>query len=279
MSTTNIATRFLPRDPCPLPIVEPPGSPTAATPAALAFALREACLASTRARQLPLPEIESQQQTKGREVQRLLLQTHLDRRGAGDGGPALRVSPQTGTLLYTHRRLRTRALQTIFGPVEINRRGYSHDGAPSIYPLDQTLALPARSFCYELQRRLVKAALQNPFHESVEAIAERTGVSVPQRRLEEMLRDAALDVDACDPQRAPEPASGSLRVAAVEGKGIPMVKPGGAQPTVRLTTGQKANRKRMATVAPDPCPCPPTCRPPRLRPSTAKTPARSCARY
>ena len=28
-----------------------------------------------------------------------------------------------------------------------------------------------------------------------------------------------------------------------------MVKPGGAQPTVRLTTGQKANRKRMATVA------------------------------
>jgi len=38
-------------------------------------------------------------------------------------------------------------------------------------------------------------------------------------------------------------------VAAVDGKGIPMVKPGGAQPTLRLTKGQKANRKRMATVA------------------------------
>jgi hypothetical protein len=41
--------------------------------------------------------------------------------------------------------------------------GYSRPGAPSIFPLDQTLALPARSFSYELQRRLIKAAVQNPF--------------------------------------------------------------------------------------------------------------------
>src|SRR5664279_6600136 len=172
MSTANPATpfpptAFLPRNPCPLPIVASPGFPTAATPAAIEFAL-ETWLASTGALQLPLHEIESQQQTKGREVQRLLLQSHLDRRGDGDVGPALRVPRQTGTVLYTHRRLRTRSLKTIFGPVEISRMGYSHDGAPSIYPLDQTLALPARSFSYELQRRLVKAAMQNPFHESVE---------------------------------------------------------------------------------------------------------------
>ena len=127
--------------------------------------------------------------------------------------------------------------------------GYSRDGAPSIYPLDQTLALPARSFSYELQRRLVKAAVQNPFHESVEAVADLTGVSVPKRSLEEILRDAALDFDAFYQERAPGPANGSILVAAVDGKGIPMVKPGGAQPSVRLTKGQKANKKRMATVA------------------------------
>src|SRR5579864_7721773 len=44
-------------------------------------------------------------------------------------------------------------------------------------------------------------------------------------------------------------ATGSILVAAVDGKGIPMVKLGGAQPTHRLTKGQKANKKRMATVA------------------------------
>jgi len=256
MSTANIATPFpptifLPRYPGPLPCLEPPASPTAAatTPAALEFALLEAWLASSHTLQLPLHEIESQQQTKGREVQRLLLQTHIERRGDGDVGPALLVTQQAGSVLYTHRRLRTRSLKTIFGPVEINRVGYSRNGAPSIYPLDQTLALPARSFSYELQRRLVKAAVQNPFHESVEAVADLTGVSVPKRSLEEILRDAALDFDAFYRERAPEPANGSILVAAVDGKGIPMVKPGGAQPSVRLTKGQKANKKRMATVA------------------------------
>jgi hypothetical protein len=256
MSTANIATpfpptAFLPRYPNPLPILEPQGSRTAVatTPAALEFALLEAWLASSRTLQLPLHEIESQQQSKGREVQRLLLQAHIERRGDGDVGQALLVPQQAGSVLYTHRRLRTRSLKTIFGPVEINRMGYSRDGTPSIYPLDHTLALPARSFSYELQRRLVKAAVQNPFHESVEAIADLTGVSVPKRSLEEILRDAALDFDAFYQERAPEQANGSILVAAVDGKGIPLVKPGGAQPSARLTKGQKANKKRMATVA------------------------------
>src|SRR6266851_1462356 len=134
MSTTNIATPFPPmaflaRHPGPLPILESQGSPTVAatTPAALQFALFEAWLASSGTLQLPLHEIESQQQTKGREVQRLLLQAHIERRGDGDVGPALRVPQQAGTVLYTHRRLRTRSLKTIFGSVEINRMGYSRE--------------------------------------------------------------------------------------------------------------------------------------------------------
>ena len=223
-------------------------TPTA-TPAALEFTRLEAWLASNVVLQLPLHEVEAQQQTKGREVQRLLLQAHLQRRGDGDVGPALRVQQESGEVLHTHRRLGTRSLKTVFGTVEISRMGYSRDGAASIYPLDQALGLPARSFSYELQRRLVKAAVQNPFHESVEAIADFTGVSVPKRSLEEMLRDAAQDFDAFYQERAPGPAAGSILVAAVDGKGIPMVKPGGAQSTLRLTKGQKANRKRMATVA------------------------------
>ena|SRR5579864_969687 len=54
---------------------------------------------------------------------------------------------------------------------------------PSIFPLDMALALPARSFSYELQRRLVKAALQNPFLESVQTLAEFTAGSVSKRSL------------------------------------------------------------------------------------------------
>jgi hypothetical protein len=256
MSIANLATPFLPTPfppcyPTPLPILDLQGSHAAVviTPAAREFASLEAWLASRRTLQLPLHEIESQQQTKGREVQRLLLQSHLQLRGDGDVGPALRVPQAGGEVLYTHRRLGTRTLKTIFGPVEIHRMGYSRNGSPSIYPLDRELALPARSFSYELQRRLVKAAVQNPFLESVQTIAELTGVSVSKRSLEEILPDAAQDFDAFYRQRSAVHATGSILVAAVDGKGIPMVKPGGAQPTPRLTKGQKANKKRMATVA------------------------------
>jgi hypothetical protein len=224
-------------------------TPSDATPAALEFALLQSWLASSSALQLPLHQIESQQQTKGREVQRLLLQAHLQHRGNGDVGPVLCLQQQDGTVLYSHRRLSARSLTTVFGTVELVRMGYSRPGALSIFPLDHALALPARSFSYELQRRLVKAAVQNPFLESVQTIADLTGVSVSKRSLEQILPDAAQDFDAFYRQRCPEPSTGSILVAAVDCKGIPMVKPGGAQPTARLAKGQKANKKRMATVA------------------------------
>src|SRR5499433_453802 len=220
MSTATIATPFLPTPfpppcPTPLPMLELQSSTIVTTPAAREFALLEDWLASRCTLQLPLHQIESQQQTKGREVQRLLLQAHLQLRGDGDVGPALCVPQAASEALYTHRRLGARSLKTIFGPVEIHRMGYSCDGAPSIYPLDRALALPARSFSYELQRRLVKAAAQNPFLESVQTIAELTGVSISKRSLEEILPDAARDFDAFYRQRSVATAAGAILVAAV----------------------------------------------------------------
>ena len=223
--------------------------PVHQTPALIEFSLLQSWLASSSALQLPLHHIESQQQAKGREVQRLLLQAHLQHRGNGDVGSALKLQKAGGEVLYSHRHLSTRSLTTVFGTVEFTRMGYSRPGTPGIFPLDKALALPARSFSYELQRRLVKAAVQNPFLESVQTIAELTGVSVCKHSLEEILPDAAQDFDAFYKQRSAPTAVGSILVAAVDGKGIPMVKPGGAQPKARLTKGQKANKKRMATVA------------------------------
>lgn len=69
---------------------------------------------------------------------------------------------------------------------------------------------PRDPFSYELQRRLVKAAVQNPFLESVQTIAELTGVSVSKRSLEEILPDATQDFDAFYRQRSAAPATGSI---------------------------------------------------------------------
>jgi hypothetical protein len=200
---------------------------SADTPAYIQFSQLESWLASSSALQLPLHQIESQQQDRGREVQRLLLQAHLRHRGNGDVGTALQLQQADGVVLYSHRRLGTRTLTTVFGTVELVRMGYARSSAPSIFPLDKALALPARSFSYELQRRLVKAAVQNPFLESVQTIADLTGVSVSKRSLEEILPDAARDFDAFYQQRSVATAAGSILVAAVDCKGIPMVKPTG----------------------------------------------------
>ena len=114
-------------------------------PAFVEFSLLESWLASSSALQLPLHQIEAQQQAKGREVQRLLLQAHLQHRGNGDVGPALQLQRADGAGLYSHRRLSTRSLTTVFGTVELVRMGYSRPSAPSIFPLDKALALSGRT--------------------------------------------------------------------------------------------------------------------------------------
>ena len=215
------------------------------------FAHLEAWLASPDTLRLPLHQIESQQEHQGRELQRLLLQTHIHQRGNGDVGSALLVIQDGKQALYSHRRLHSRLLKSIFGPLRITRMSYSRPGAASIHPLDEALQLPARSFSYELQKRMVKAAVQGTFHETRERIAEITGAPVFARSIEEVIRDAATDFDAFYAQRTPVAwtDTASILVAAVDGKGIPMVKPGGAARVVRRTKGQKPNRKKMATVA------------------------------
>ena len=98
---------------------------------------------------------------------------------------------------------------------------------------------------------MLKAAVQGTFREARERIAEITGAPVHTRSIEEVIPDAAADFDTFYAQRDPPPwaDTGSVLVAAVVGKGIPMIKPEGANPQVRLTKGQKRNRKKMATVA------------------------------
>src|SRR5271157_1966703 len=118
--------------------------PAATTPALIEFSQLESWLASSGALQLPLHQIELQQQAKGREVQRLLLQAHLQHRGNGDVGPALQLEQPDGEVSYSRRRLSTRSLTTVFGTVELTRMGYSRAEVPSIFPLDKALALPAR---------------------------------------------------------------------------------------------------------------------------------------
>src|SRR5437879_11242870 len=92
-----------------------------------------------------LHSIEVEQERWGREVLRLMLQAHIDSRGDGCVGDGLVVNPQGSSkeIVYRHKRLRSRRLITVFGPVSITRMEYSSRGQPSLYPHDAILALHA----------------------------------------------------------------------------------------------------------------------------------------
>ncbi|MGH7250766.1 MAG: ISKra4 family transposase [Nitrospiraceae bacterium] len=217
------------------------------------FKALETWMFSAEAMTLPLDEIEREQERRGREVYRLMLQAHIRARGTGDVGPAIEVaSPEGGQAVRLGERREHECHQTtIFGEVAVKRLGYSRAGHPAIHPLDRDLALPEDSYSYEVQRRAIKAAVQGPFDEAIERVEESTGVALPKRSAEEIVKEAAADFDAFYAQRVPATpeSTGPILVGAVDGKGIPMVKPGKAERVVRRTKGKKANKKRMATVA------------------------------
>ena len=199
-----------------------------------------------------LHTIEVEQERRGGEVLRLMLQAHIDSRGDGCVGQAIAVRPQgsSGEIVYRHKRLRSRRLVTVLGAVSITRMEYSSPGQNSLYPLDAVLGLPARSYSYAIQRRLVKAAVKGPFDEAIEEIAEAIGVSLSKRTAEQIVADASVDFENFYQERSLRfaPDSGPLLIASVNGKGVPMVKSASGERKVRLARGEKRNKKRMSTV-------------------------------
>lgn len=216
-----------------------------------AFADLEGWTMSEEALALPEHEVEAEMEHRGREVMRLMLQTHMNHRGTGRVGPALRVLGPEGESRHEEARVDPCKIVSIFGAVTARRAAYAAPGHDSVHPLDEKALLPARSFSYELQRRVVDEAVRGPFDEAVESIEKTTGNLLSKRSAEQIAGDAAKDFDAFYEQRKAPPSEGTgpILVSAVDCKGVPLVKPQGAKHTARRKKGQKANKKKMATVA------------------------------
>ena len=125
-----------------------------AAAARTAFADLEHWLYSHTAAAHRLHVVEVEQERRGREVLRLMVQAHIDSRGDGDVGEELAVRWQGSPreIVYRHKRLRSRHLITLFGAVGITRMEYSSPGQRNLYPLDAILGLPTRTYSYEIQR-------------------------------------------------------------------------------------------------------------------------------
>lgn len=156
-----------------------------------------------------------------------------------------------------------RDLMTLFGEVEIKRRGYSRYGLQALFPMDEQLNLPKDKYSHGLRQRVAENALKGSFDESVAVVAATTGGRVPKRQAEEIVVEMTQDFKAFyDARQANEPAStAELLILTLDGKGIVMRQESLREATqkaaekekgkgrARLAAGEKSNRKRMATVA------------------------------
>lgn len=97
----------------------------------------------------------------------------------------------------------------------------------------------------------MKGALQGPFDEAVEGLRDATGVVTPKRTAELMVREASVDFERFHDRRGAccYDEDGPILVAAIDSKGIPMVKLEPACRRVRQRKGEKRQKKRMSTVA------------------------------
>lgn len=205
-------------------------------------------------------DLEDLLKEHGFELLRRLMQDHLTLRA--DREKRVTVFDSNAVHLSHHREASGRKLETIFGTVEVRRRSYYKPDAGTAHPLDRELNLPRGRYSHGLEERVAEEAAKGSFDNVVASIAKNTGGRVPKRQAERLAVSAATDFEAFYEQRqAKEAENGdSLLVMSLDGKGIVMRKEDLREATrlkaeknqgdkKRLGSGEKRNRKRMATVA------------------------------
>lgn len=208
-------------------------------------------------------ELEEYVVREGREVQRRMLQGHLDLRARAEG--TVGVVDGSGVALRKPRSTKRR-LVSIVGEVEVARVLYQAPGTRGLAPLDAGLNLPPESFSSGVRRRVAEEVASSSFDHAVERLAATTGAAVAKRQVEQLAERAATDFRAfyAAPPSVVVDEADKLLVLTFDAAGIVVrtedLRPATRRaaekraseqpwPPKRLATGQKRNRKRMAQVA------------------------------
>lgn len=197
---------------------------------------------------------------EGRELLRLLLQGQLNHRG-----DARAIGPVVGEDGVERRHVRpstSRELATTVGVVTVPRARYEAPHVDGRHPADAELQLPNGLYSQEISRLMAKSAAQVSFDKAIDFVADATGVAVPKRQAEQLVRDAAQDFEAfyASRPRVPLTSTTGFLVMSVDQKGIvvrhqdllPATQKkalAGSKLETRLTRGEPHSRKRMAAVA------------------------------
>jgi hypothetical protein len=219
-------------------------------------------LGSAEAMELSHADLEDHLTREGRELQRRLLQEHLDLRTAAER----RLDHVEGS--DGARRTESRSLGvnlgSVFGCVRVVRQFYQVAGLRGLAPMDALLNRPPGYYSYGIRRLVAEHAAKDSFEEVVAEVEAVTGCVVGKRQVEELAMAAAVDFAAFYEQSPIDLAALDPLahvVLSFDGKGIVVRKEdlrdatrkaadkGSRKLRKRLTKGEKRNRKRMAEVA------------------------------
>jgi len=247
-----------------------PGQEGTSAPEGGAFARSRECfgalagfLGGEEASGLRHEQLEEELTARGRELQRLLLQDHLDLRAAREqrhhdvtpGDQVARTRAEAG---------HGRALASVHGPVTVTRIAYRAPvpGVPNVHPADAALNLPENKYSHGLAKACALEVACGSFTQATDAVQRATGIRLGIRQCEEITQRAAVDADSFYQCRKPAGVpDGHVLALTFDGKGIVMrtsaLRPAtakaaaeaGRKVAARLSPGEKPNRKRMAELA------------------------------
>jgi len=209
-----------------------------------------------------LAAIEVKMHERNREQGRLLVEATLTLMGTRFDAVALAGADG---LERGWRRVSGRTILTTFGEVAFSRLGFHGKGAHALFPLDGALNLPVDSrMSPALQRHVARESARGSFQQACDTVEAFLGVAPGKRQAEEAALAAVVDFNAyyeAKILKVDADKAGDLLVMTTDAKGIVVRTEDLREPTrtkamtetnklsKRLSTGEKANRKRMAQVA------------------------------
>lgn len=206
-------------------------------------------------------EVEEAIRATGRDLLRQLFQDHLDLRSAQE--QRVKVVDHEGEPLSEPRVARRRLHSLLGGSVVVTRLLYQAAGHEGRAPADAGLRLCKDGYSMGVRRELAQLCANDAYDPAVATLERLTGVHVPKRQAEQLVRRASKDVCAFYTQQVCEPVpEDALLVLSFDAAGVVMLtkslrpqtrkKAEDEPPDVsfppKLKSGHKPNRKRMAQV-------------------------------
>jgi hypothetical protein len=223
-------------------------------------------LSSSEALAMDHAAVEAYVDREGREVQRRLLQAHLDLRAKAER--PVRVVGADG-VERPERRRRTIGLTSLFGDVRVEGFLYQATGVPGLAPANASLNLPDDRYSLGLRRRIAEEVSSGSYEDAVERVTTTTGAEIAKRQAEQLAGRAANDFESFYAERRMDVADekDKLLVLTFDAAGI-VVRAEDLRPATKKALekslerasperwpaetskkSRKLNRKRMAQVA------------------------------